>query len=1398
MAGVTVAELTAKLIMDTRDFVAGAKAAEGAVQSFEDRLKKMGDSMTAAGKKMSVTVTAPIVAAFGFATHALMEHEKHQVLVQAHIKSTGGIAGVSAEHIDSMTASLAKMSGASKGSVSDGQAMLLTFTQIRDEAGKGNDIFDQTTKAVLDMSTAMGRDMTDVALQVGKAMQNPVEGVTALQRAGVRLTEQQKQQVAEFVRVGDTVSAQKMILKELNTEFGGTAEMMGKTMVGDMGRMQQSFRDAGTSMATVFAPVVVDITHGITDLMNFIAGSSPTVRLFAVGFLAVVASIGPALVIIGKMATGVAALEGMMAKRAARAAASAAADTAAASAASALAEATTVLADAQAAAAAAAGVEAEAETMVADVIAAGGAITGEALAATEALTVAKAELAAADGELAAAEAAQAAAQAASSVASEGAAGILAGTAASGGLLLPILGGLAVAGGLLAGAMILFRDKGKSAKEEVAAFSQSTTGATAATIATVKALADLGPALSNVKNTQAEVNTVMVAGTLEAARMNVANGRVADDTKTIAKGHDILTEALKEGNYAAANRLVAMVKGTSVEKQWSDEVQHTIDAQVQANADQKESSKIIADATPVLRDLGAAAESSATDTLKLADANLAAKQSSAQLVSTLWGIVDAQRAVKATNLEVAATTIANNQASAASASAADAVTKAKRAEADARLEVSRAAVEEEYAETNANNAVIASVLGLQKAYSDLAYAQVQLDRAPAMQARREVDAANDVVKALINQRKATDDLAAARLALARLPTTYAREVADAADKLSSAYINQAKAINDVTLAQQAYNQVTSAGHAAALADAVTTATINQTRAHDGVTIAQRKSTEAGAALTKTQKEIKDVLAGNTTHLSDFAKTIQGTFATALDATQRFKADTAISLGGLTATLEANLKDFASWQDNLAKIAAGGHADLAKNLAAMGPSAAYAVAQAVDASGPELDKLQDLYKQKTTFEAPKFAVGQAKKMGDSGVDTEYLAGLKKQEKDQADAKKQAAQDVTLAQIAARAADEGVNKALQDQANLFIEISSAAGAVQAAIIGTHTAANGVVDALQAQADLLTGPNSLAAQQQKLTDAVTLANIAVGDSANAVTDALNKQSDVLAKIGPYEDAAVQASQAYWAAQAALDTVSQGLTHSLQAQSDLMNKVGPNLDPVTAANQHLADAITAVNNAMLGSQAAANAYLKGLATTQSPTEIASQNNAKLASDLAAGQAQVVGLAEAQVPDILTMHHITPASATDLQHLQAKVIALQTILASGQIPKDSPLYGVLTGYLATLQHGIKPDAVQLPPMAMGGRAAKGLAYLVGEKRPEVFVPDRDGRVVPSVGDFMRQTKPYSPPVGQPVGTAGGDTHYHVAVTVQGQVMTDRDLVHSIHRGLLEKQRQGGNLGFEGA
>src|SRR5690349_14714101 len=142
------------------------------------------------------------------------------------IEKMGNSANISAEGVANLAGAISNKVGIDDEAIQSGQNMLLTFGQIRNEAGKGNDIFNQTSKLMVDMSAAMGTDAKSAALQLGKALNDPTKGVTALTRAGVSFTAQQKEQIKSLQESGDMLGAQKIVLGEVSKQFGGAAEAM--------------------------------------------------------------------------------------------------------------------------------------------------------------------------------------------------------------------------------------------------------------------------------------------------------------------------------------------------------------------------------------------------------------------------------------------------------------------------------------------------------------------------------------------------------------------------------------------------------------------------------------------------------------------------------------------------------------------------------------------------------------------------------------------------------------------------------------------------------------------------------------------------------------------------------------------------------------------------------------------------------------------------------------------------------------------------------------------------------------------------------------------------------------------------------------------------------------------
>ena len=215
---------TRKLIVDV---IADASKFTSELQKADGYSKRLKGSMQKLGKSMAIGIGVGAGAAVAFGKSALdaaQEAEQVQNRVAAIIKATGGAANVSAKQIEKFAQKQQNLVGVDDEVLKKSYGILLTVKNVRNVAGKGNDVFNRTAKSLADLSAAGFGNTDSAAKAMGKALQDPIKGITALSRAGVTFSQAQKDQIKGFVESGDLLSAQKLILAEVEGQVGGTAE----------------------------------------------------------------------------------------------------------------------------------------------------------------------------------------------------------------------------------------------------------------------------------------------------------------------------------------------------------------------------------------------------------------------------------------------------------------------------------------------------------------------------------------------------------------------------------------------------------------------------------------------------------------------------------------------------------------------------------------------------------------------------------------------------------------------------------------------------------------------------------------------------------------------------------------------------------------------------------------------------------------------------------------------------------------------------------------------------------------------------------------------------------------------------------------------------------------------
>ena len=314
-----------------RDLAGLSKSTSGMGSSFGGAMKGIGAVAAVGG--LAVAGVATALVGVGKAAQESLGITKS---TEAIIKATGGAAGVTADEVGKLATAISNKTGIDDEQIQAAQNLILTFKNVKN-AGEGQAaMFDRATIAATDLSAAGFGSVDGAAKMLGKALNDPIKGITALSRAGVTFTEQQKNQIKALTESGDLLGAQALIMAEVESQVGGVAEaaaspfdklnvMLGNFMetvgvavlpainkiVDALGPILDQLSGPLTAVAGELAtllvgafdqlqPVLTPLLKAIVDIVAALAG----------GFLSAIVALVPALIplvtIIGELATRIA------------------------------------------------------------------------------------------------------------------------------------------------------------------------------------------------------------------------------------------------------------------------------------------------------------------------------------------------------------------------------------------------------------------------------------------------------------------------------------------------------------------------------------------------------------------------------------------------------------------------------------------------------------------------------------------------------------------------------------------------------------------------------------------------------------------------------------------------------------------------------------------------------------------------------------------------------------------------------------------------------------------------------------------------------------------------------------------------------------------------------------
>ena len=257
-------------------------------------------------KAIALGATA-MAATLGFAASKFIklaiEQEAVEKRLGAVIKSTGEAAGFNLDQLKKMASAMQAVTTTGDETILSGMAILATFKQIRGEA------FERTTMSALNLAEVVGTDLNAAMIQLGKALNDPVANLGALSRAGIQFTKSQKLVIKELWTAGRTAEAQSIILDELESQFGGTAEAARDTFGGALKSLKNTIGDVGEKIGFALMPPVKEI---IDKFSSWIDKNEVFLNQDMPGYIADIANnLGTVVMQLGKIAK-YAGLRGIM------------------------------------------------------------------------------------------------------------------------------------------------------------------------------------------------------------------------------------------------------------------------------------------------------------------------------------------------------------------------------------------------------------------------------------------------------------------------------------------------------------------------------------------------------------------------------------------------------------------------------------------------------------------------------------------------------------------------------------------------------------------------------------------------------------------------------------------------------------------------------------------------------------------------------------------------------------------------------------------------------------------------------------------------------------------------------------------------------------------------------
>lgn len=196
----------------------------------------------------------------------------------AALKATGYAAGLTRDELNEMADQLKASTAFDDDDIRKGITSLLRFRDVQGE------VFRDAARLATDLAGALDIGLVEAFTKIGRALADPERGLRGLREAGVKLSEQQLDNIKAMQRFGNVAGAQRAVLQELEKSIGGTAVAENVGLYGAIKSTSKAWDDflkaIGKAATTGGLPTLIDnaLTKPLLQVVELI--ENPSLRKF--------------------------------------------------------------------------------------------------------------------------------------------------------------------------------------------------------------------------------------------------------------------------------------------------------------------------------------------------------------------------------------------------------------------------------------------------------------------------------------------------------------------------------------------------------------------------------------------------------------------------------------------------------------------------------------------------------------------------------------------------------------------------------------------------------------------------------------------------------------------------------------------------------------------------------------------------------------------------------------------------------------------------------------------------------------------------------------------------------------------------------------------------------------